>query len=141
MPYLAIGTLVAFAIASALLYGYAQGKLKERRFDDKRLLSSQELAKLFATDRLSDSEVLDVLDFISSASSVRKGLLRPEHSFRDDLAPARGLAFDDLSSQLDTLVMQRFGSAGSVQRFTSATTVGELLRCVANTRSGNPASS
>ncbi len=102
------------------LWEVAERFYKTRRFRGRPRLQQQEVLSLFKTAALPDRDVLQVLRYVSRASSIPLGLLRSQDRFAIELAPVRGLSFDDGILLLgDALAAEFDARQGEIDPFTA----------------------
>lgn len=100
--------ILAGATIAVFAWEVAQRFFKRRRFRGRTCLRQQEILSLFKTGSLKDQDLLRLLCLVSRVSSVPLGLLRPGDRFEVELAPVRGLGFDDGIFLLDEVLVAEF---------------------------------
>jgi hypothetical protein len=109
MPSIQWWYVLLLAILAAVLFELVERYLKRRRFRGRTRLSNDRLTSLFATNGLTEKEIATFLDEVSRATTIPTGYLRPDDQLGRELAPVRGLSYDDGVFLLPEVLEYRFG--------------------------------
>lgn len=115
-------------VLGALVHEVAERVIKRRRFRSRKLFTLEEVIAEFAATGLTPEEINIAIDIVSRETTVPRGLLRARDRFDRELAPVKGLSFDDGIHLLDAALIVAFKACPGQISMTSAMDLGDLLK-------------